>query len=481
MDEIVDTIIKKYKHLLGENPKVERIKIGFTNTIYVVDDSYIIKICTSSKNEENFKNEISFYEENAGIQFVPKLYAFSIDKNEIPYYYEILEKVDGISLYHVWHTLTEEEREEIIHQLCFIMKHIHSTKGNTYDWTKKIKEEFILFYDSCKNLFTLEEQKLLDYAYSKFEKYLESTDFVLIHNDLHFDNIFICNGKIKLIDFERSMYAPKDFELDIFYRMVKCPWLFASEEVEEYTNSSDYANIPSYMKKYYPDLVSIPYLSQRLAIYDMIYYLRQLKDYPNLQRLKEDILFAAKIVALKDEMTFQSLKSARDLMDFMDMNIEYGWIDKSLEKHFNTLKDFREKYRISSITEILESGVGTCIEQAKLIKFFFDKIGLENKLYCYRGFESEENFDKEVRMHCIVLFKYNESWYHFEHSNRMKRGIHKYESVSKAIEEITSGYKDDGDIRELTEIDSIPDHLTFKEFNQFVNEYDNQKNNGKEK
>ena len=70
---------------------------------------------------------------------------------------------------------------------------------------------------------------------------------------------------------------------------------------------------------------------------------------------------------------------------------------------------------------------------------------IENKLYCHRSYEAEENFDKEVRMHCFVLFKYNDSWYHFEHSNRPERGIHKYESVEKAIEEITSGFEEIGD------------------------------------
>ena len=163
-------------------------------------------------------------------------------------------------------------------------------------------------------------------------------------------------------------------------------------------------------------------------------------------------------------------------MDFMNINIEYGWVDNRGNKHINNLKGFRENYRISTIDEILKTGLGTCIEQAKMIKFFFDKMGFENKLFCHRSYETEENFDKEVRMHCFVLFKYNDSWYHFEHSNRPKRGIHKYESVEKAIEEITSGFEEHGDIRKLTEIDSIPDNLTFNEFNNFVNEFDNSKN-----
>lgn len=175
-------------------------------------------------------------------------------------------------------------------------------------------------------------------------------------------------------------------------------------------------------------------------------------------------------------MTFDDVKTPNDLMDFMNINIEYGWVDKQGNKHINNLKGFRENYRISPIDEMLETGLGTCIEQTKMIKYFFDKMGIENKLYCHRSYENEENFDKDVRMHCFVLFKYNDNWYHFEHSNRPKRGIHKYESVESAIEEITSGFEERGDIRKLTEIDSIPIGITFKEFNNFVNEFDNVKN-----
>lgn len=478
MQEIINTILKQNVSLFGINPKVKKINVGFTNTIYNINDSFIVKICTNSSNEKKFIKEIAFYKANEGNSLIPKLYYSSTDKKDIPYFYEIIEKVAGISLYNIWHTFSEEQREEIIKQLCIAMKQIHSNICESYDWIQEIKTQFLSLYEEAKelNVFNEEEQKLLDYAYSKFERYLKSNDFVLIHNDLHFDNIFFDNGKIKLIDFERSMYAPRDFELDILYRMVRKPWKFASEATEKYTDSSDYTNIMSYIGKYYPKLINIPNLYQRLAIYDMVYFLEQLVKHPDLEELKNDVIFGAKIVVLKDEIDFNDIKNPRELMDFMNINIEYGWIDRFNNKHLNNLKGFRENYRISPINEILETGLGTCIEQAKLIKFFFDKIGLENKLYCHRNYEAEENFDKEVRMHCFVLFKYNDSWYHFEHSNKPKRGIHKYESVEKAIEEITSGFEEQGDIRKLTEIESIPNYLTFKEFNNYVNEYDNFKN-----
>lgn len=296
MEKIINKILKQNITLFGINPIVEKINVGFTNTIYNINDSFIVKICTNINNENEFQKEIDFYKSNEENSLFPKLYYSSNDKKDIPYLYEIIEKVEGVSLYNVWHTFNEEQREEIIKQLCIAMKHIHSNTGKCYDWTKNIKDQFILLYEKAKKLsiFNDDEEKLLYNAYTKFEKYLESNGFVLIHNDLHFDNIFFYASKIKIIDFERSMYAPRDFELDIIYRMIRKPWKFASEETEQYINLSDYSNIMLYIEKYYPELVNIPNLYKRLAIYDIVYFLKHLIQHPDIEELKNDVLFAIK-------------------------------------------------------------------------------------------------------------------------------------------------------------------------------------------
>ena len=302
MENIINLIVKKNSSLFGEEPIVDKIDIGFTNTIYKINDSYIVKICTDLSNEEKFKREIDFYNSNKGNNLIPKLYYSDIKKKDIPYIYEILEIVNGVSLYNVWHTYSEEQREDIIKQLCDAMKQMHNIKGDKYDWTLYMKKEFKPLYEKSKefNIFNEKEQVLLEQAYSDFDKYLDSDEFVLVHNDLHFDNIFVDDGKIKIIDFERSMYAPRDFELDIFYRMIRKPWKFASEETEEYTEAGQYSNIMSYVNKYYPEIVNTPNLYERLGIYDIVYFLTQLVRHPELDELKNDVLLAAKIVTSKD-------------------------------------------------------------------------------------------------------------------------------------------------------------------------------------
>ena len=298
MEEVINKIVEVNSILLGTNPRIEKINVGFTNTLYSVDDRYIVKICSDINNEDDFKKEIKFYNSNKNNKLIPKLYFSSTDKRDVPYLYEIMEKIDGVSLYNVWHTFSDEKREDIIRQLCEAMKGFHSNKSEAYDWAQMMKDKFSSLYDKAKekDMISDDEVKVIDQAYSCFDKYLKSSLFVLVHNDLHFDNIFINDGKIKIIDFERSMYAPADFELDILYRMIRKPWKFASEETEPYTSLEQYSNIMSYIEKYYPELVHIDNLYKRLAIYDMVYFLEQYIDYPKHDELKEDVLAAAKIV-----------------------------------------------------------------------------------------------------------------------------------------------------------------------------------------
>lgn len=293
MEDVINKIVISNKSLFGSNPIVEKINIGFTNTLYSINNSFIVKICTNISNEEKFKKEINFYNSNKDNDLIPKLYYSCIDKKDVPYMYEIIEKIDGESLYNVWYKLDENERENIIKQLCDAMKKFHSKKSEPYNWNEKTKNIFTNAFEKVKELkiFSEKEIELINEAYSKFDNYLNSNEFVLVHNDLHFDNIFYKDGKIKLIDFERSLYSPRDFELDIIYRMVRKPWKFASEKTEKYVNKDDYSNIMKYIEKYYPEIF-IKNNYKRLAIYDLVYYIKQIFEYPNSEELKNDILNA---------------------------------------------------------------------------------------------------------------------------------------------------------------------------------------------
>ncbi len=42
LDKIIDLIVRTNTSVFGTNPRCEKINVGFTNTLYKVNDSYIV-------------------------------------------------------------------------------------------------------------------------------------------------------------------------------------------------------------------------------------------------------------------------------------------------------------------------------------------------------------------------------------------------------------------------------------------------------
>lgn len=172
------------------------------------------------------------------------------------------------------------------------------------------------------------------------------------------------------------------------------------------------------------------------------------------------------------KLKYEELNTPQELMEYMDDNIQYGWVGIDGSIHINELKELREKYRIGSLEETIEKGIGTCIEQGNMIKTFFDRMGYETRVFCHRSSESEQINGNDVRMHCLVFYKDGDKWYHFEHSNYQNKGIHEYDSLEEGVAARVKRFEDKGEVRKMTEIPYFPIGLTFKEFNEFVNSFD---------
>ncbi len=301
MENITRKIIKENKDLWPTAPIIEKINIGFTNTIFKVNNNYIFKICTNKDNEKSFQNEINFYLNNQDNIYIPKLIKYDCSKTNVPFMYEILECLEGETLYYIWSKFSELEREEIIKELCNILKLFHKTQGKKYNWSTYITHHVEKYLAKLKdlNIFSNIEIELINKAIAKFPKYLKSTKFVLIHNDIHFDNIIYKDGKIKIIDFERSMFAPIDKELDIFLRMIDIPEKYASVEAEKEVKKEDYKNIKTYVQEYYPELFEVPNLDKRIAIYNLREYLRAYFFYQGEEEIKDKIINIAKYIISK--------------------------------------------------------------------------------------------------------------------------------------------------------------------------------------
>ena len=180
-------------------------------------------------------------------------------------------------------------------------------------------------------------------------------------------------------------------------------------------------------------------------------------------------------------MKINNVETREDILKFMKLNIKHGWIDIYGEKHINTMKDFRKLYRISSIEETLESGLGTCIEQVNLMNYLCQYIGIKSKMYVTRIYEDENSLNKEddVYMHCFLLLFEDDKVYHIEHPNFEKIGIYEYSNEEEAINIINQYYinRSGGISRPVTIIGEVPSELSFKEFNVYINNLDKKERN----
>ena len=293
MDTYLKKIVDDNNKIFKDIKNISKINVGFTNSVYFADDKYIIKICKNKENEVKFKNEIEFYKSNADNKYIPKMYSFYISTSNDDFSYEIIEKINGKSLYLVWHELDENKRKEIVKDIVNMMKSFHSIKGESYDWALYINEKLERNFNKCFDLklFSQTEKDMAEQILKNINDYLKSSDFRLVHSDIHFDNIIYCNdGQIKIIDFETSLYAPIDYELDIFLRMCNNPLKYASEEAENLVKIEDYQNIEKYFKEFYPEIYSVDNFEIRHEIYNLEANLRLLPRFPEDNDLKKIVI-----------------------------------------------------------------------------------------------------------------------------------------------------------------------------------------------
>lgn len=298
----MDLYLKKIMddNVFLKDEDIYRINAGFTNLVYSIGDRFIVKVCKDKKNELNFKREIEFYRCNLESKYIPKLYSFYVSNSDDDFSYEILEKVRGKSLYFVWHEFGYEKRREIVREIVMMMRSFHSVRGRCYDWALYMKEKLKCDFKGCLDLFSLGEKNLFWHLLEKMDLYLECDDFRLVHADIHFDNIIYCkDGSLKIIDFETSLYAPLDYELDIFLRMCNNPLKYASEEAEGLVKIEDYEMIEKWFKEFYPEIYEFDNFEIRHEIYNLEANLRLLVRFPLDGELKDSVI---KIMCLLKEM-----------------------------------------------------------------------------------------------------------------------------------------------------------------------------------
>jgi len=297
-------IVEKIFHEcgLGKVKFIKKIKIGFTNKVYLINDKFILKVCEDKSNEEKFEIEAFFYNFFKDKIPVPKIKVFDKFKKIYGKLFMIYPKIKGSNLYSKWHLLSNDERKNIIKQLCKIIKVIN--KAPYHEFVKKFKINYSdHWHDKILNqiqnsLKKIEKKKLLSPEFIQIiKKFVDDNHHVLteqkmalVYWDAHFDNILVQGTKIVgILDFERTEVSSIDFILDIVKRMVEYPKKYMSEEFEKFAKKEDYAHLLEWFQKFYPELFDFKNLNKRLDLYAVEHDLDTLIWYPDSTEVRQMI------------------------------------------------------------------------------------------------------------------------------------------------------------------------------------------------
>jgi len=268
---------------------------GQINFVYDLNGKYIIKIegdLNHAKGILKPQTGITRQLINAGAK-VPKIF----DAGEImgkPYL--LMEKLSGTDLVYDWLKFSSKEKENFMAQLAEQLKIFHSLKYDNYSVTissgiikPNLKDAINYLTDFRRiNKNKLKKEYLKDVDF--LEKFYQANEVildeektaVLVHNDMHLENIFYRDDKITgLIDLDWVCQAPKDYELwklvDVFYDPKKT----VAKKLEPLYKGYRMTKECGWLKKYYPQLFASPNLIIRIKLFSLENLINKIVDYQN--------------------------------------------------------------------------------------------------------------------------------------------------------------------------------------------------------
>lgn len=106
----------------------------------------------------------------------------------------------------------------------------------------------------------------------------QNDEEVLTHGDLSFANVIWDGDQAALVDFESAGAAPLDRELDVLLRFLAAPEAFSPDSAAG--PAALYRPVVGWLRDAYPELFAHPELTARLEVYDALWELVQLMNYP---------------------------------------------------------------------------------------------------------------------------------------------------------------------------------------------------------
>ena len=135
-----------------------------------------------------------------------------------------------------------------------------------------------------------------------------------------------------------------------------------------------------------------------------------------------------------DNFINKYVESVNDLLQYMQKEIKYGFVDKDFKKYtdFEGIS-FYKKYYLQSPEQLFKHKIGVCWDQVEFIRYVFDKKNIPNDV-CFIIKD-----DLVGTTHTFVIYQIDNKLYYFENAFEKYRGIYgPFENIDNIIEKVSN-------------------------------------------
>jgi aminoglycoside phosphotransferase (APT) family kinase protein len=279
-----------------------RLAGGQTNAAYAIGD-VVVRINCDLAQPDRLAREATVLASLARVSPVPRVLGYAATPAIGVVEALATTRLDGVKLSHVWPTAPIADRQSYLVDLTRLLSAIHAVRPSGFGqiiqtsgadlcapgatWKDVWLVSFTEALAEARSANVVAggaDRALLDeveqLAWTNVAK-LQIANPCLVHNDVHFGNVLVGRDPrtgrpvvTGLLDFERSLSAPIDYELDILARFFCWPKLFVEEEWEERVDRDDFRAVLPALRQLHPAMFDVPHLADRLALYALAYDLR---------------------------------------------------------------------------------------------------------------------------------------------------------------------------------------------------------------
>jgi len=225
---------------LGVIHSVARPQRGSVNLCWIVNDAYVIRFDTSSREVSRFESEAIVYRRLAGSGIpVPEVVRLDVSKRLTPYHYLITTKLAGTPIIDSWPQLPESKRVEAARAAGGYLARLHEYGFDFIGKLRSSGSRFPGWYAYVEDYYrryairALQQAILSPSITGRIEAVLQKhkprleaiTQGFLVHSDYQFENILQQNGQITgIIDFEWAFAGDPTADFCIQFRWDEmCP------------------------------------------------------------------------------------------------------------------------------------------------------------------------------------------------------------------------------------------------------------------